>query len=65
MLTQSLDRLIQQDLTTVNLDPLTYELHYVTTGGTGRFARAGGESDIVVVYTSETTWIAVVPWMCG
>ena len=42
----------------VNLDPLTYELHYVTTGGTGRFARAGGESDIVVVYTSETTWIA-------
>ena len=42
----------------VNLDPLTYELHYVTTGGTGRFSRAEGESDFVVVYTSETTWIA-------
>ena len=42
----------------VNLDPLTYELHYVTTGGTGRFSRAEGESDFVVVYTSENTWIA-------
>lgn len=42
----------------VNLDPLTYELHYVTTGGTGRFSRAEGESDFVVVYTSATTWIA-------
>ena len=42
----------------VNLDPLTYELHYLTTGGTGRFSRAEGESDFVLVYTSETTWIA-------
>lgn len=42
----------------VDLSPPTYELHYVTTGGTGRFERAEGESDFVVVYTSETTWIA-------
>ena len=42
----------------VNLDPLTYELHYSSRGGTGRFTHAVGESEFVVVYTSETTWIA-------
>ena len=41
-----------------SLDPLTYALHYVVTGGTGRFLSAEGESDFVVIYTAETTWIA-------
>jgi hypothetical protein len=38
--------------------PPTYALHYVVTGGTGRFSGAEGEADFVVIYTSETTWIA-------
>jgi hypothetical protein len=38
--------------------PPTYQLHYSATGGTGRFTHAVGESEFVVVYTSETTWIA-------
>lgn len=38
--------------------PPTYALHYVVTGGTGRFSGAEGQADFVVIYTSETTWIA-------
>ena len=41
-----------------SVTPLTYALHYIVTGGTGRFLSAEGESDFVVIYTSETTWIA-------
>ncbi len=35
-----------------------FDLVYVVTGGTGRFARAEGELTIRVEYTSPTTWDA-------
>ena len=34
------------------------QLTYVVTGGTGRFTRAEGETDVLVTYTSETEWTA-------
>jgi hypothetical protein len=40
------------------LTPPTYDLSYVVTGGTGRFASAEGEFEIRVVFTSQTTWVS-------
>jgi len=40
------------------VEPQTLELTYLTYGGTGRFLHAEGETDFVVVYSSETDWTA-------
>ena len=38
--------------------PQTMELSYVGIGGTGRFAHAVSEVSVLVIYTSETTWVS-------
>ncbi len=38
--------------------PQTMELAYVGNGGTGRFAHAASEVSILVIFTSETTWVS-------
>jgi hypothetical protein len=40
------------------VEPQTLELTYLIDGGTGRFVHAEGMIDFVVVYTSETDWVA-------
>jgi hypothetical protein len=40
------------------VEPQTLELTYLFDGGTGRFVHARGRIDFVVVYTSETDWVA-------
>jgi len=40
------------------VEPQTLDLTYVTCGGTGRFLRAEGETQFLVVYSSESDWTA-------